>query len=45
MTIGSTAMTDGMIGGGAMWGMGLLGILLVVLLVLGIIALVKYIRS
>ena len=38
-------MMDGMIGGGMMWGMGLLSLLLVVLLVLGIAALLKYLFS
>lgn len=31
-----------MMGGGMMWGMGLVGLLVVVLLVLGIAALAKY---
>ena len=35
-------MHDMMGGGGMMWGMGLLWILLLVLLVLGIAALIKY---
>jgi hypothetical protein len=35
-------MMDHMMGGGMMWGMGLIGLLLVVLLVLAIAALVKY---
>ncbi len=34
-------MMDGM-SGGAMWGMGLIGILVLALLVLGVAALVKY---
>lgn len=38
-------MMNDMMGGGAMWGMGLIGILVLAVLVLGIIALVKYIRS
>lgn len=35
-------MMDGMMNGGAMWGMGLIGILVLVLLVLGVAALIKY---
>ncbi len=34
-----------MMGGGMMWGIGLVWLLLIVLLVLGIAALVKYLRS
>jgi hypothetical protein len=33
---------NGMIGGGAMWGMGLFWLLIVVILVLGAAALIKY---
>lgn len=33
---------NGMMGGGMMWGMGLVGLLVLVLLVLAIAALVKY---
>ncbi len=35
-------MMDQMMGGGMMWGMGLLGLLVVVVLVLATAALVKY---
>jgi len=35
-------MMDHITGGGMMWGMGLIGLLVLVLLVLGIAALVKY---
>ena len=35
-------MMDHMMGGGMMWGMGLIGVLLVIILVLGIAALIKY---
>jgi len=35
-------MMDHMMGGGMMWGMGLIGLLLVILLLLGVAALVKY---
>ena len=35
-------MMDHMTGGGMMWGMGLIGVLLVIILVLGIAALIKY---
>lgn len=35
-------MMDGMMGGGMMWGMGLLGLLLVVVLILAAAALLKY---
>ena len=36
---------SGMMGGGMMFGMGLLGLLAVIALVLGILALLKYLRS
>jgi hypothetical protein len=35
-------MMDQMMGGGMMWGMGLIGLLLLVVLVLGAAALIKY---
>ena len=35
-------MMDQMMGGGMMWGMGLIGLLVVVVLLLGAAALVKY---
>ncbi|HKM73884.1 MAG TPA: hypothetical protein VJX94_28115 [Stellaceae bacterium] len=35
-------MIDQMMGGGMMWGMGLVGLLVVIVLVLGAAALVKY---
>jgi hypothetical protein len=35
-------MDHSMMGGGMMWGMGLIGLLLVILVVLGIAALAKY---
>ena len=35
-------MMDGMMGGGAMWGMGLFWLLVLVVLVLGAGALIKY---
>jgi hypothetical protein len=35
-------MTDGMMGGGMMWAMGLLWLLVVIALVLGVGALIKY---
>ena len=35
-------MMDQMMGGGMMWGMGLLWLLVVVVLVLGVAALIKY---
>jgi hypothetical protein len=35
-------MMDYMTGGGMMWGMGLLGLLVIVVLILGAAALVKY---
>ena len=35
-------MMDHMMGGGMMWDMGLIGVLLVIILVLGIAALIKY---
>lgn len=39
-------MMDSMMsGGGMMWGMGLVGLLVIVLLILGIAALVKYLVS
>jgi hypothetical protein len=41
MEITMGQMMDGM-SGGAMWGMGLIGILVLALLVLGVAALVKY---
>jgi hypothetical protein len=36
------AMMDQMMGGGMMWGMGLIGLLLVLVLVLAVAALIKY---
>jgi hypothetical protein len=36
------AMMDQMMGGGMMWGMGLLGLLVIVVLILAAAALVKY---
>jgi len=42
---GDAAMMDHMMGGGMMWGMGLIGLLLLVLLLLAIAALVKYLFS
>jgi hypothetical protein len=36
------AMMDHMMGGGMMWGMGLIGLLLVVVVLLAIAALIKY---
>ena len=38
-------MMDHMMGGGMMWGMGLLWLLVVVVLVLGAAALIKYLFS
>jgi hypothetical protein len=35
-------MMDHMMGGGMMWGMGLIGLLVIIVLVLGAAALVKY---
>jgi hypothetical protein len=35
-------MVDQMMGGGMMWGMGLIGLLLIIVLVLGAAALIKY---
>jgi hypothetical protein len=35
-------MMDQMMGGGMMWGMGLIGLLIIVVLLLGAAALVKY---
>jgi hypothetical protein len=35
-------MMDQMMGGGMMWGMGLIGLLVIVVLLLGAAALVKY---
>jgi hypothetical protein len=35
-------MMDHMMGGGTMWGMGLIGLLLLLVLVLGAAALIKY---
>ena len=35
-------MMDHMMGGGMMWGMGLIGLLLLIVLVLGAAALIKY---
>jgi hypothetical protein len=35
-------MMDHMMGGGVMWGMGLLGLLIIIVLVLAAAALVKY---
>ena len=35
-------MMDHMMGGGLMWGMGLIGLLLLIVLVLGAAALIKY---
>ena len=35
-------MMDQMMGGGMMWGMGLIGLLVIVVLILGAAALVKY---
>jgi hypothetical protein len=35
-------MMDQMMGGGMMWGMGLIGLLIIIVLVLGAAALVKY---
>ena len=35
-------MMDQMMGGGMMWGMGLIGLLVVIVLLLGAAALVKY---
>jgi len=35
-------MMDHMMGGGMMWGMGLLGVLLIIVLILAAAALVKY---
>ena len=35
-------MMDQMMGGGMMWGMGLIGLLLIIVLVLGAAALIKY---
>jgi hypothetical protein len=35
-------MMDQMMGGGMMWGMGLLGLLVIVVLILGAAALVRY---
>src|SRR5215472_7284234 len=37
-----TPMMDQMMGGGMMWGMGLIGLLVVIVLLLGAAALVKY---
>ena len=36
------SMTDAMMGGGMMWGMGLFWLLILVLAVLGAVALVRY---
>lgn len=36
-------MTNDIMGGGGMWGMGLVWILVLILLILGIAALIKYI--
>lgn len=36
-------MMDQMMGGGMMWGMGLIGVLIIVVLILAAAALVKYI--
>jgi hypothetical protein len=36
------AMMDQIMGGGMMWGMGLIGVLVIIVLVLGAAALVKY---
>lgn len=38
-------MTQDMMGGGAMWGMGFFGLLVIIVLVLAAIALAKYIFS
>jgi len=38
-------MMDQMMGGGMMWGMGLIGLLLLIVLVLGAVALIKYLFS
>ena len=38
-------MMDDMMGGGMMWGMGLIWLLVLIVLVLGIAALVKYLRQ
>jgi hypothetical protein len=35
-------MMDQMMGGGMMWGMGLIGLLVIIVLVLAAVALVKY---
>jgi hypothetical protein len=35
-------MIDHMMGGGMMWGMGLIGLLVIIVLLLAIVALVKY---
>ncbi len=35
-------MMDQMMGGGMMWGMGLIGLLIIIVLVLGAAALIKY---
>ena len=37
-----SAMMDHMMGGGMMWGMGLLGLLVIVVLILAASALIKY---
>lgn len=39
------AMMDQMMGGGMMWGMGLIGFLIIVVLILGVAALLKYLFS
>jgi len=36
-------MSDMMMDGGMMWGMGLIGLLVILVLVLGVVALVKYV--
>ncbi len=38
-------MMDQMIGGGMMWGMGFIGLLIIVVLILSVAALVKYLFS